>query len=143
MTPEAMAALHARCFTTPPPWSAGAFAAALAQPGALLLASPGAFLLGRVAAGEAELLTLAVAPESRRRGLARALCERFAAQARAAGAGAAFLEVAADNTAARGLYARCGWTAAGRRPRYYGPGLDALVMRLDLTAAPGVAADSG
>lgn len=142
MRPQALAALHARCFTVPPPWSAGAFAEALAQPGAMLLTAPDAFLLGRTAAGEAELLTLAVAPEGRRRGTARALCDRFAARARAAGADAAFLEVAADNAAARALYAGCGWVEAGRRPRYYGLRLDAVVMRLDLTAAPLPAPDS-
>lgn len=136
MTPEAMAALHARCFTTPPPWSARAFAAALTAPGALLLTAPDAFLVGRAAAGEAELLTLAVAPEARRRGAGRSLCARFAAAAQAAGADTAFLEVAADNTAARALYAAAGWAEVGRRPRYYGPTLDAIVMRLDLTARP-------
>lgn len=142
MTPSALAALHARCFAAPPPWSARAFADALAQPGALLLTAPDAFLLGRVAAGEAELLTLAVAPEARRRGTARSLCRRFAIAARRAGAEAAFLEVAADNAAARALYAGCGWVEAGRRPRYYGPALDAVVMRLDLAASLGFAADS-
>ena len=114
----------------------------MASPGALLLTAPHAFLLGRTASGEAELLTLAVAPEARRHGTARSLCARFAAAARAAGAEAAFLEVAAENVAARALYTGAGWTLAGRRPRYYGPATDALVMRLDLMAAPRRRADS-
>lgn len=142
MTPEAMAALHARCFITPPPWSATAFADALAAPGALLLTAPGGFLFGRVAAGEAELLTLAVARHARRQGIARVLCDRFADAARKAGAEAAFLEVAADNAPARTLYAAAGWAEAGRRRRYYGPTLDAIVMRLDLTAPCASSADS-
>ena len=132
-----LAALHARCFTdAPPPWSAAALAAALEAPGSVLLApAPDrAFLLGRVIAGEAELLTLAVAPEARRQGLAADLCRAFAATARAAGAGVAFLEVAATNHAARALYSGEGWVEAGLRRGYYGPGVDGVVMRLDLAA---------
>ena len=135
MTPDALARLHSRCFASPPPWSARAFADALATRNTFLLCAPGAFALGRVVAGEAELLTLAVAPEARRRGVARNLCSRFGEAARTTGADAAFLEVAADNAAARALYLGCGWIEAGRRPRYYGPALDAVIMRLDLAAA--------
>lgn len=121
MTPEALARLHARSLVTPPPWGAQAFAGLLAGPGAFLCADPGgrAFALGRVAADEAELLTLATDPGARRQGLARALLAGFAAEARARGAAQAFLEVAEDNAAARALYAADGWQAAGRRPGYY------------------------
>ena len=52
---------------------------------------------------------------ARRRGQGRALVTRFLAAARAQGAETAFLEVAADNTAAIALYAATGWTEAGRR----------------------------
>jgi len=85
MTPDSLASLHARCFTTPAPWSAASFAAFLADPAVFLIADPQgrAFLLGRVIAGEAELLTLATAPESRRLGLARDLLARFDRQAQA------------------------------------------------------------
>lgn len=134
MTPEALAALHARCFDRPPPWSAGAFADMLSLPGSFLILRPSGFLVGRTAAGEAELLTLAVTPEARRQGLGRALCSAFATAAGGRGASAAFLEVAAGNAAARALYAGCGWAEAGRRPGYYGPGQDALILRLDLGA---------
>lgn len=133
MTPEALAALHGRCFTTPRPWSAGEFASLVSLPGSFLLTRPLAFLLGRAVAGEAELLTLAVAPEARRQGTARALVEDFAAEARARGAQTAFLEVAADNLPARALYAAAGWAEAGRRRGYYTPPgatpVDALVLR--------------
>lgn len=133
-----MARLHARCFAgNPPPWSAAAFSAACTAPETLLLTQPDAFLIGRVVAGEAELLTLAVAPEARRHGHARALCAEFAAQARLLGAAAAFLEVASDNEAARGLYAGCGWRQVGVRRGYYGDGVDALTLRLDLAAPSG------
>lgn len=136
MTPEMLAALHANCFTTPRPWSADEFASLLATPGAFLLTAGAdgcaGFLLGRVAAGEAELLTLAVDPRQRRAGLGRGLVAAFLDRTREAGAAAAFLEVAADNGPARALYAAAGFAEAGRRPRYYrkpdGTAADALVL---------------
>ncbi|WP_265499358.1 GNAT family N-acetyltransferase [Paracoccus beibuensis] len=134
MTPEALAELHARCFERPRPWTAGEFADLVASPGGFLLSEPGGFLLGRALAGEAELLTLAVVPEARRAGLGLRLVEGFAREAARHGADAAFLEVAADNLAARHLYDRAGWAHAGTRRRYYGPQTDAIVMRLTLRA---------
>lgn len=141
MTPEALAALHARCFRAPPPWSAADFAGFLADPLAFLLVEGDAgFLLGRAVAGEAELLTLAVAPEARRRGLARNLVMRFLYQAKLRGAERAFLEVRADNAAALALYESAGFTAAGRRRGYYQDPdtgrTDALVLARELAAAP-------
>lgn len=140
MTPEALATLHARCFQSPPPWSAADFAGFLADPLAFLLVEGDAgFLLGRAVAGEAELLTLAVAPEARRRGLARTLVARFLYQAQLRGADRAFLEVAADNAPALSLYESAGFTAAGRRRGYYlapdGQHSDALVLARDLAPA--------
>lgn len=133
MTPDDLARLHARCFdAAPSPWSAAAFAGLLAQPGCHLSAAPGGFALGRSIAGEAELLTLAVAPESRRKGLGRRLMAAFEAEARARGAEAAFLEVAVGNAPARALYAALGWRAAGVRRGYFGPGGDAIALRRDL-----------
>lgn len=134
MTPDALAALHARCFTTPRPWTPAEFAGFLADPLAFLLVEGDAgFLLGRAIAGEAELLTLAVAPEARQRGLGRRLVSRFLYQARLRGAGTAFLEVAADNAPAQALYASAGFSQAGRRRGYYrdpkGVAVDALVLR--------------
>lgn len=133
MTPADLAGLHARCFfTAPRPWSAAEFASLLSSAGVFLLSRPGGFLLGRVVADEAELLTLAVAPEARRQGLGRALTADFAATAHAQGAATAFLEVAEANAAARSLYAGLGWREAGLRRGYYGSGQHALVLRLGL-----------
>lgn len=132
--PEALAALHARCFTRPRPWSAAEFGDLLATRGVFLLTAPHGFLLGRSIAGEAELLTLAVDPQARRAGTGRALVAGFAGRAAETGAGTAFLEVAADNLAARRLYQVTGWLEAGVRRRYYGPATDAIVMRLTLRA---------
>lgn len=132
MIPDQLADLHARCFTLPRSWSSAEFADLLASPHAFLLTRPHGFLLGRTVADEAELLTLAVAPEARRQGIARDLLAEFAATSRARGATRAFLEVAADNAPARALYRATGWREAGRRRRYYAPDLDAIVMDLPL-----------
>ncbi len=141
MTPEALAALHARCFRSPPPWSAADFAGFLTDPLAFLLVEGDAgFLLGRAVAGEAELLTIAVAPEARRLGLGRKLFARFLYQAQLRGADRAFLEVKADNAPALALYESAGFSPAGRRRGYYqepdGSRTDALVLARDLAAAP-------
>jgi ribosomal-protein-alanine N-acetyltransferase len=136
VTPEDLAALHAACFTTPRPWSAAEFAALGDSPGVFLCGDETGFALGRVIAGEAELLTLAVHPAARRRGLGRRWLDAFEAAARSRAAADAFLEVAADNAAALRLYQRAGYTVAGRRKAYYtppaGPRIDALVMRKTL-----------
>jgi ribosomal-protein-alanine N-acetyltransferase len=148
MTPEALAALHALAFTdTPRPWRVAEFAALLRQPGMLLVTREGGFALGRVAGTEVELLTLAVDPEARRRGIGRALVASFEAEAVAQGASESFLEVAATNAGARALYAGLGYSEAGRRRGYYrrpnAPAVDALVLRKDLRASRKPLTDSG
>lgn len=141
MTPEALAALHGRSIRTPAPYSAADFAVFLGDPLVFLLVEADAgLLLGRAVAGEAELLTIAVAPEARRRGLGRKLVSRFVYQAQLRGAERAFLEVAADNPAAIALYESAGFAPAGRRKGYYltpdGLRVDALVLARELAAAP-------
>lgn len=139
MTPDALAALHARAFTYPRPWSAAEIAALMDSPHVLLLADPAGrgFLMGRVVADEAEVLTIAVAPEARRQGIGADLMARFADAAAARGAVVAHLEVAADNAAAIALYAQAGFAAAGRRRGYFvtpdGARIDALTMTRPLT----------
>lgn len=139
MTPDALAALHATAFTDAPrPWTAAEFARFLADPSTLLATRPGGFALGRAAGPEAELLTLAVHPASRRQGLGARLLAAFEAQAVAAGAEEALLEVATTNAAARGLYVRAGYAEVGLRRGYYRPATggaaDALVLRKMLRA---------
>lgn len=133
MTPEALADLHARAFDdTPPPWSARDFAGLVSEPSTVLVTGPSGFALGRVLGPDAELLTLAVAPETRRQRHGTALVAAFEAAARARGAQMVFLEVAEHNAAARTLYGRCGYGSVGRRRGYYaragGPAVDALVL---------------
>lgn len=94
------------------------------------------FALCRIAADEAELLTVAVHPDHRRRGAGRALVKLTIALARHQGARHLFLEVGSDNPAALGLYCDTGFQPVGRRPGYYQrsgrPAADAVVMRLPL-----------
>lgn len=136
-TADDLAALHARCFTTPRPWKSAEFRDMLSLSGVFLITHDAGFALGRALAGEAELLTLAVAPEQRRQGHGARLLAGFEAGARVRAAETAFLEVAADNTAACALYAGQGYVPAGRRRGYYvrpdGPAIDALVLRKHLT----------
>lgn len=135
---ERMARVHALAF--PAPWSAAAFAELMATPAVFgfLVAddAPLGVILCRAAAGEMEVLTVGVSPQARRRGLARALMEAALDAGRQAGATQAFLEVAADNRSAVGLYEGLGFSRAGLRKAYYdrggGGSADALVMRLDL-----------
>ena len=88
--------------------------------------------MGRTAAGESELLTIAVRPAARRGGTGTALLAAYEREARNRGAETLFLEVAEDNAPARALYARAGWSEVGRRRAYYA-GTDALVLSKGLT----------
>jgi ribosomal-protein-alanine N-acetyltransferase len=125
-----MAAIHAACFPPEARWGADAMALQLGLPGAFgFIDARGGFVLARVAADEAEILTLAVMPAARRGGLARGLLRRAMQEAAEAGAASLFLEVAADNAAARALYADEGFCRVGQRLRYYPGGGDALVLR--------------
>ena len=129
----ALAALHAAAFTPAQAWGAGTIEVLLALPGAFGLWREGAGLvLARMAADEAEILTVGVSPGARRRGHGAALLRGALGSARARGAGAMFLEVAAGNAPALALYAREGFAEVGRRRRYYSDGADALVLRRGL-----------
>jgi len=134
----AMAKAHASGFETP--WPPEAFIELLASPGVFALAAVDRDLVGlilmRAIAGEAEVLTLAVEPPHRRRGVATTLLQAGLTQAVARGAQEAFLEVAADNPGALALYRAAGFESAGHRAGYYhrtaGPAVDALVLRRTL-----------
>ena len=104
----------------------------LADPLCFTLIESDGYLIGRAVAGEAEILTLAVEPDARRRGFGTLLVQRFLAQARNRAATSAFLEVAANNTPAIALYLQAGFAEVGRRRGYYEqaghPATDALVF---------------
>ncbi|MEO6532521.1 MAG: ribosomal protein S18-alanine N-acetyltransferase [Pseudolysinimonas sp.] len=90
-------------------------------------------LLAPAGSGQADIQTIAVAPEARRHGLGRALMVALLDEARLRTAAEVFLEVRADNPDAQGLYASLGFEQIAVRPQYYQPdGVDAHIMRLDL-----------
>ena len=81
----------------------------------------------------ADVMTVAVTPAARGRGLGRRLLDELEARAAAGRAASVMLEVRADNAAAIGLYERAGYAVVSTRRRYYQPGdVDALVMRKKL-----------
>lgn len=136
-----LAALHERCFPPDECWSEAAMRELLLMPGCFGWIGPdeeepSGLALVRVAADEAELLTIGVSPSSRRGGEGARILRAVGAEAAARGAERLFLEVATGNAAARALYRRAGFEQAGLRRRYYPDGDDALVLaaRLPLSA---------
>lgn len=128
-----LAAIHAECFAVPDRWSVGVFQLQLELPNVLsLLHADGGLILCRVAADEAEVLTLAVLPQVRRQGIAAALIAESVQRLGWQGVRTLFLEVSVANDAARGLYAGLGFGEVGRRRNYYPDRTDALVLRLDV-----------
>ena len=84
----------------------------------------------------ADVMTMAVAPAARGRGLGRRLLDELVARARQDHAEHLMLEVRADNAVARSLYDSNGFEVLTVRHRYYQPGdVDAHVMRLTLEGA--------
>lgn len=135
----ALAAIHAGAFPATEAWSARSFATQLALPGVFALIDPaGGMVLARAVAGEAEILTIGVAPAARRQGVGARLLAAAMDIAAGGGAQEIFLEVSAANPAAQALYRAAGFAEAGRRRAYYPDGSDALLLRRPLS--PGAAA---
>ena len=84
---------------------------------------------GWVVDGDVQILKVGTDSAWRRRGIARELLSRVAADARNLGANTASLEVRVSNTGARALYAALGMSSLGVRPRYYSDGEDACIMK--------------
>jgi [ribosomal protein S18]-alanine N-acetyltransferase len=95
------------------------------------------FAVSRMAADEAEILSIAVAADQRGRGLSRNLLMTHLGHLAGRGVRTIFLEVEENNQPARRLYERAGFAVVGRRERYYreanGEQLNALLMRRDLS----------
>ncbi|MEW5424511.1 GNAT family N-acetyltransferase [Amorphus sp. 3PC139-8] len=140
----AIAAIHARSF--PQEWTVDELAALLSKPGVAALVArrgslwtstrPVGFVIYRLAADEAEILTIAVSPSHRGAGVGANLVGAALRRLYSDRAARVFLEVDAENAAALAIYRRFGFQIVGQRPAYYGhadgrKGL-ALVMRCDL-----------
>jgi [ribosomal protein S18]-alanine N-acetyltransferase len=133
---EILAHIHGAAFPAADAWSAEVFDLQLRLPNVFgLLHRAGGLILIRAAAGEAEILTLAVVPTARRTGVGQALLTAATEMAAKLGAQAIFLEVSVMNIAAQALYTKAGFIEAGRRRQYYSDRSDALVLRLDLESA--------
>jgi ribosomal-protein-alanine N-acetyltransferase len=138
-----LATLHAQCFSIA--WTEASFFQSMASANVFAWVAlleperePIGFMVLRVIADEAEILTLGVLREQRRRGIGRQLLAQATDRAASAAAAALFLEVAEGNQAARGLYRRAGFHVVGRRANYYpspdGSAETAIVMRRELRA---------
>lgn len=145
-----LADTHRACFDAASgfgePWDARAMSEILAMPGAGgrlawwseredAVGRPIGLALYRIAADEAELLTLGVIPGWRRHGVATRLVAAVCAAVVAAGARRLVLEVAEHNDAARRLYARLGFAELGYRRGYYTVRASGLAARTALVLA--------
>ena len=135
----AIAALHTQSFQRG--WSEDECEQLLRDPAvlthrALIRGQLAGFIMSRLAADEAEILSVAVSRACRGRGLARQLLSLHMRRLAGLGVGTIFLEVGETNDPAGKLYAGAGFREVSRRPNYY-PGGDAnpvtaLVLRRDL-----------
>jgi ribosomal-protein-alanine N-acetyltransferase len=90
----------------------------------------GVFAAGSV---EADILTVGVVPEHRGKGIAKELMALITDWAKNQGSTAMMLEVKTDNLEAIGLYESLGYSTLNIRKDYFGAGLNAQVMRLELS----------
>ncbi|MCU0832116.1 MAG: GNAT family N-acetyltransferase [Rhizobiaceae bacterium] len=143
---RAAADIHAESFARG--WTDGEIERLLARPGTFgLVVRPvgrkglAGFILYTLAAGEAEILTVATAAAWRRHGAGAALVKAALLHMNAERAEAMFLEVEEENAPAVSLYRKLGFREVGHRKDYYGAmaasrtggkSAGALVMRRDL-----------
>lgn len=134
---DAVAALELACFKSDP-WPRESFESFIGRAGVTFVVAEPAFGEGSLdayavlirAADEAELLNLAVAGGSRRRGIGSALLRHVLDSAVEQGVRTVYLEVRASNEAARSLYESHGFAEVGRRRGYYQrPVEDALILQ--------------
>ncbi|MGA7324344.1 MAG: ribosomal protein S18-alanine N-acetyltransferase [Rhodomicrobium sp.] len=134
-----LAAIH--CEALPPGWSSTEIAAACNAPErSVLKAISGGKLSGfvilQIAAGEAEILTIAVTTKKRRQGGASLLMAAAIEACHQRLVSFVFLETAQNNISARALYEKFGFSVVGQRKNYYQTGRSApetaLIMKLDI-----------
>ena len=132
----ALAAVHGACFRHG--WSEVEFERLLSDRSVIAQAGRteggrgkiAGFILSRRAADEAEILTVAVLPAERGRGLASARVRRHLSRLAALGVARLFLEVEDGNRPALRLYERAGFNEVGRREGYYAKPAGAAAARV-------------
>ena len=124
-----IANLHKLCFPEKP-WVASDFAD-LKKSGCEIIVSQNGFAVWRTVADEAEIITIGVAPEARRNGIASAMLTIIEKNIKNQNVKKIFLEVASTNIAGKNLYKNNGYKTVGIRPKYY-DGIDAILMEKDL-----------
>lgn len=134
---DAVLAIEQRAY--PFPWTRGIFRDCLAAGYPAWLLHEHGLAIGygviSLAADEAHVLNICIAPERQGRGLGRELLRVLTRMARDMGAVRIFLEVRPSNPPAIALYHSEGFNEIGRRPRYYPSHHgreDALVMAMEL-----------
>lgn len=138
----AISRLHGVLFS--PPWTEAGVAGLMSHAGSAAFvvdAGPedgiSGFILGRVAADEAEILSLGVAATARRQGIGRRLVVALATEVHRRGSCRLYLEVSPSNAPAVALYESLGFASLGVRRAYYRatgrPPEDARLLSLELT----------
>ena len=126
---DKLANLHKQCFPDRP-WSASEFAD-LKKSGCEIVASENGFIVWRVTCDEAEIISIGVAPEMRRNGIAETMIILMEQELKKQNVVNVFLEVSEANYPAIKLYKKCGFKPAGKRPKYY-DGVDAIIMKKEI-----------
>ncbi len=133
----AIAELEKQCFSDP--WSADSIASELVNPLSYwLVAEVDGQVAGYVGSQSvldaADMMNIAVSPDYRRQGIAKALVNELTAYLSKNNVIALLLEVRVSNEPAITLYEKMGFQQVGRRPNYYrNPREDALILRKGLS----------
>ncbi len=117
--------LHKQCFPDKP-WSESDFME-LKKSGCEIVASENGFIVWRVVADQAEIITIGVAPNARRSGIAESMILLMEQELKKQSVVNVFLEVSEANCPAKKLYEKLGFLVVGKRPKYY-DGTDAIIM---------------
>lgn len=133
---EAVLAIEGSYKTTPG-WNRKQFQAELVNPNSLFLVAEddygvGGYGVAWIVPPEAQLLTIAVSPARKRRGLGKKMLQALSIMARGWGCMIMTLEVSSFNFAAQKLYEGFGFRVVGKRAKFYNDGSDALLMDLPL-----------
>ena len=136
-----IAAIHRVCFEES--WNEKSIAEILKMAGAIGLLvcaknkRPKGFILLRIAADEAEIISIGIVPESRQKGFASILLQKAIKLVVMSNVIKMLFEVAEDNIAARALYEKFGFQIVGRRSGYYRHSskkkLDAIIYSLNIS----------